>query len=69
MIGRMVEQINMPKGSFLGAIVREVEGQNTVLMAHHDLIIHNNDHLIVFVSNRQIISHIEKMFTVSARFF
>ena len=59
----------MPKGSFLGAIVREVDGQNIVLMAHHDLIIDNNDHLIIFVSNRQIISEIETMFTVSARFF
>ena len=68
-IGRMVEQIKMPKGSFLGAIVREVDGENIALMAHHDLIINNNDHLIVFVSNRKIISDIEKMFTVSARFF
>ena len=59
----------MPKGSFLGAIVREVNVENIALMAHHDLIINNNDHLIVFVSNRKIISDIEKMFTVSARFF
>ena len=65
----MVEEITMPKGAFLGAIVREEDGQNIVLMAHHDLIINNNDHLIVFVSNRQIISDIEKLFTVSARFF
>ena len=37
-------------------------------MAHHDLIINHNDHLIVFISNRKIISDIEKMFTVSAEF-
>ena len=68
-IGKMVDQIEMPTGSFLGAIVRNKGDENVVLMAHHDIIIKNNDHLIVFVSNRQIIPKIEKMFTVSARFF
>ncbi len=68
-IDRRIDQIEMPTGAFLGAVVRGENEEKLVLMAHHDIVIKNNDHLIVFVSNRQIIPKIEKLFTVSAAFF
>ncbi|OUV03359.1 MAG: Trk system potassium transport protein TrkA [Betaproteobacteria bacterium TMED82] len=68
-VGKMVEEIDLPFGAFLGAIVRDEGSEKKVLMAHHDTEVINNDHLIVFVSNRQIIPKIEKLFSVSASFF
>ena len=38
-------------------------------MAHHDLEIQGEDHLIVFVTNRKTIPKVEKLFQVSAGFF
>jgi trk system potassium uptake protein TrkA len=38
-------------------------------MAHHDIVIESEDHLIVFVTNRKIIPKVEKLFQVSAGFF
>lgn len=68
-IDRRVDEIELPKEAFLGAIVRDIDKSKEVLIAHHDVVIKNNDHLIVFVSNRKIIPKIEKLFTVSPSFF
>jgi trk system potassium uptake protein TrkA len=68
-VGRRVEEVNLPAGAQIGAIVRG-EGENAeVLMAHHDLEIQGEDHLIVFVTNRKTIPKVEKLFQVSAGFF
>ncbi len=67
-IDRRVDEVELPSGAFLGAIVRDKSENKEVLIAHHDLIIKNNDHLILFVSNRKIIPKIEKLFTVSPSF-
>ena len=40
-----------------------------VLMAHHDVAIQAEDHLIIFVENKRIIPRVEKMFTVGLGFF
>jgi trk system potassium uptake protein TrkA len=39
-----------------------------VLMAHHDLVIQAEDHAIVFVTNKKMVSRVEKLFQVSAGF-
>jgi len=67
-IGKSIEQIELPRGVTIGAIVRGVGAQTQVLMAHHDSLIEAEDHLIVFVENKRLIPRIEKLFAVGASF-
>jgi trk system potassium uptake protein TrkA len=64
-VGRRVEQIDLPRGATIGAVVRGDE----VLIAHHDTVIESEDHVILFVVNKQMISKIEKLFQVGIGFF
>jgi trk system potassium uptake protein TrkA len=57
-VGRRVEEIPLPDGATIGAIVRGDE----VIMAHHDTIVQANDHVIVFLSDRRQISAIGRLF-------
>jgi trk system potassium uptake protein TrkA len=69
-VGRRIDEIDLPRGATIGAIVRAgPEGSSEVIMAHHDTVIRSGDHVIVFVSNRRMIPRVEKLFQVSARFF
>ncbi len=63
-VGRRIDEIDLPKGATIGAIVREAE----VIMGHHDSVIESEDHVIVFVINKQMIRKIEKLFQVSVGF-
>lgn len=64
-VGRRIEEIDLPKGATIGAIVRG--GQ--VVMGHHDAVIEPDDHVIVFVINKSMIHRIEKLFQVGVGFF
>ncbi|MGZ8255400.1 MAG: NAD-binding protein, partial [Burkholderiaceae bacterium] len=67
-IGKSLEQIDLPRGATIGAVVRG-EGQAAqVLMGHHDVVIQPEDHLIVFVENKRIIPRVEKIFSVGVGF-
>jgi trk system potassium uptake protein TrkA len=55
----------MPTGCTLSAVIR---GQQ-VLMAHHDLVLCSEDHLIIFVSRRRQLRQIEKLVQVKMGFF
>ena len=69
LVGRRVEEIKLPKGVSMGSIVRG-EGKNSeVLMPHHDTLIEANDHIILFIPNKQDVRAVEKLFQVSATFF
>lgn len=63
-IGRRVEDIDLPAGTTIGAVVRGDE----VLMAHHDTVIEAEDHVIVFVSDKKTLPRVEKLFQVGVRF-
>jgi len=62
--GRRVEEIELPAGSTIGAVVRGDE----VLMAHHDTRIEPEDHVIVFVTSKRLVPQVERLFQVSAGF-
>lgn len=62
--GRRLEEIELPPGCTIGAIVRGDE----VLMAHHDVRIEAGDHVIVFVSDKKTLPKVEKLFQVGVRF-
>jgi trk system potassium uptake protein TrkA len=63
-IGRRVEDITLPQGTTLGAVVR---GED-VIIAHHDTAIQADDHLILFLTDRRHIEAVEKLFQGSASF-
>jgi trk system potassium uptake protein TrkA len=64
MVGRRIDEIELPKGTTIAALVRGAE----VLIAHHDLAIQAGDHAIVFVTNKKMVPKVEKLFQVSAGF-
>ncbi|MBI4192359.1 MAG: Trk system potassium transporter TrkA [Betaproteobacteria bacterium] len=81
-VGRRVEEINLPKGATIGAIVRRPVQSETrhgdqalaadrdtqVIIAHHDTVIEPGDHVIVFVVNKRMVSKVEKLFQVGVGF-
>ncbi len=64
-VGRKIEELKLPKGTNIGAIVRGEE----VLIAHHDTIIHSEDHVILFITNKRDIAQVEKLFHPDITFF
>ncbi len=64
-VGKTVEQIKLPKGTTIGAIIRGEQ----VMMAHHDIIIENEDHLILFLMDKSKFNEVEKLFQVGVSFF
>jgi len=68
-IGKRIEQIELPRGVTIGAVVRGRGERAQVLMAHHDTVIEPEDHLIVFVENKRLIQRVERLFTVGVGFF
>jgi trk system potassium uptake protein TrkA len=64
-VGRRLEQLSLPEGVQIGALVRGQE----VLIAHHDTEIQTGDHVIVFLPSKRLVRAVEKLFQVSATFF
>jgi trk system potassium uptake protein TrkA len=65
LVGRRIEQIDLPEGVSIGAILR---GENAII-PHHDTEIEAEDHLILFVPNKQYIPKVEKLLQVGFGFF
>jgi len=63
-VGRSLEELNLPEGTTIGAIVR---GEN-VIIAHHDTVIEEHDHVLLFVPDKKQIHAVERLFQVSATF-
>ena len=63
-VGRKIEQINLPNGATIGAIARGEE----VIMAEADIIIESEDHVIIFLADKSAVKDIERLFQVSATF-
>jgi trk system potassium uptake protein TrkA len=61
-IGKRIEEIALPEGASIGAIVRGDE----VIMAHHDTVIEADDHVILFLADRRHIEAAEKLFLGAA---
>jgi trk system potassium uptake protein len=69
LVGRRVEEIKLPKGTRIGAIVRGEGKKSEVLMPHRDTLIETDDHIIIFIPNKRLVREVEKLFQVSATFF
>lgn len=64
-VGRAIEDIKLPPGTTIGAIVRGEE----VIMAHHDTVIEAEDHVILFLVDKKRIVEVERLFQVGVTFF
>jgi trk system potassium uptake protein TrkA len=63
-VGRAIEDIKLPAGTTIGAIVRGDE----VLIAHHDTVIEAEDHVLLFVVDKKRIPEVERLFQVGVTF-
>jgi len=63
-VGRRIDEIKLPEGTTIGAIVRGDE----VLIAHGDLVIEAEDHVILFVVDKKRIVEVERLFQVGVTF-
>lgn len=63
-VGRAIEDVKLPKGTSIGAIVRGEE----VIMAHHDVVVQPEDHVILFLLDKSKISEVERLFQVGITF-
>ena len=64
-VGRRVQEVQLPPGTTIGAIVRDDE----VLMPRSDVIVQSGDHVILFVMDKRHIQDVERLFQVGLGFF
>ncbi|MCU0968644.1 MAG: Trk system potassium transporter TrkA, partial [Rubrivivax sp.] len=79
MAGRRIEEIKLPAGAQVGALVRGLhrpdgseagaEARPQVIIAHHDTVVEPLDHVIIFVPTKRMVREVERLFQVSATFF
>ena len=63
-VGRAIQDIDLPKGASIGAIVRAEK----VLIAHHDTVIEPEDHVILFLVDKHHVRDVERLFQVGVTF-
>lgn len=63
-VGKTVDEVKLPKGATIAAIVRGDE----VVIAHHDTVIESEDHVILFLIDKKRIAEVEKLFQVGITF-
>ncbi len=63
-IGRRIDEIKLPKGASIGAVVRG----DDVIIAHDDTVIEAEDHVILFLLDKRRIADVEKLFQVGVTF-
>jgi trk system potassium uptake protein TrkA len=63
-VGRAIEDIRLPRGASIGAIVRGEE----VIIAHHDTVIAPEDHVILFLQDKSRVPEVERLFQVAVTF-
>ncbi len=64
-VGKRLDEIENPGGVTIGAVVRN----NEVLIAHRDIVVETDDHLILFLTDKTKIKHVERLFQVGLTFF
>ena len=64
-VGRRLDELNLPKGVSVGAILRGQE----VIIAHSHVVVESQDHVILFLTDRNRIADVERLFAVGFGFF
>ena len=63
-VGRRLDELKLPSSVTVGAILRKDE----VLIAHDHVVVEEDDHVILFLTDRSQISAVEKLFAVGFGF-
>ena len=63
-VGRRIDEIRLPSGTTIGAVVRNGE----VTICHHDTLIEPDDHVILFLTDKKRIHEVERLFQVAVTF-
>jgi trk system potassium uptake protein TrkA len=63
-VGRMIAEIPLPRGTNIIALVRG----DQVIIAHHDTVIESDDHVILFMTDRRKIDKLASLFQVGVKF-
>jgi trk system potassium uptake protein len=64
-VGRALGDIALPKDTTIGAILRK----DQVLIAHDNLVVQTDDHVILFLVDKSRIAEVERLFQVGFAFF
>jgi len=64
-VGRRIDEIKLPPGTTIGAIVRG----DQVIITHHDSVIEAEDHVILFLIHKRYVKEVERLFQVGFTFF
>ncbi len=64
-VGKRLEQIELPPGTNIGAIVRG----DDVIIAHDDVLVEPDDHVILFLVDKSRVPEVEKLFQAPFTFF
>ncbi len=57
-VGRAVEEIKLPPGAIIGAVVRG----DDVIIASRSLVIQQGDHVVMFITDKKFIPDVERLF-------
>ncbi len=64
-VGRRLDEVDLPDGVTIGAIVRGKE----VLIAHRHILVETDDHVILFLVDKNQVGAVERLFQVGLQFF
>jgi trk system potassium uptake protein TrkA len=64
-VGRRLDELKLPPGVTVGAILRG----ESVLIAHSHIVVETDDHVILFLTDRNKIADVERLFAVGFGFF
>jgi trk system potassium uptake protein len=68
-VGRRIDELTLPPGAQIGAIVRGAGPDAAVIVPHHDTVIESDDHVVVFLPRKRMVRDVEKLFQVGATYF
>jgi trk system potassium uptake protein len=63
-VGRALEEIELPSGATIGGIIRGEQ----LIIAHHDVIIEPEDHVILFLADKRQLPKVEVLFSAAATY-
>jgi trk system potassium uptake protein TrkA len=68
-VGRRIDELPLPSGAQIGAVVRGEGDAAKVIIPHHDTMIEGEDRLVIFLPRKRMVRDVEKLFQVSATYF
>ncbi|MEM8498374.1 MAG: Trk system potassium transporter TrkA [Pseudomonadota bacterium] len=63
-VGKALKDIPLPEGATIGALVRGEE----VIIAHKSVVVESDDHVILFLTDKNKVSEVERLFQVGFHF-